>query len=389
MSASPTLVPSRAADGGGGVLSPDNGARWMRWHVHALNANAWCSFPGNPFQRTLRLKPNPPAAERVTVTFGTERWPPAVDSVTWFLRSGSTPMHENRHRVEVALLDSSRDVRATETTTLGCGEQRTLRLSVDRPLPGWTGLRMAVEFERYEEGSPHGNVQLPYLLAFRNNELIELCDALGTDKGTERAFGGAVPHCYASAYFDLFAHLRAQRFSLLEIGLEDDSKDSGEVRRAPSLEVWRRFFPKADLYGFDINDFASVRQDRTVTFQGDQSSREDLERFLRTWEPPDLGLVLDDGSHASSHQQISLAALFPAVRPGGMYVIEDLHWQPFPETPTTVEVLRAFMASGRFESPFVTRAEASYLEKHIAGCRIHKPNDAEFAVLTKAGEADG
>lgn len=33
---------------------------------------------------------------------------------------------------------------------------------------------------------------------------------------------------------------------------------------------------------------------------------------------------MDDGSHLGAHQCASFAALFPEVRPGGMYVIEDL-----------------------------------------------------------------
>ena len=42
-------------------------------------------------------------------------------------------------------------------------------------------------------------------------------------------------------------------------------------RQAPSLEMWRRYFPKAKLFGFDIDDFSSVEIDGCVILQGDMS----------------------------------------------------------------------------------------------------------------------
>lgn len=170
---------------------------------------------------------------------------------------------------------------------------------------------------------------------------------------------------------------------MLEIGLENASKHDGDAHDAPSLRAWRAFFPRATLYGYDINDFSFFTQDRTFTFRGDQSSPEDIERFLDTFESPGFRLILDDGSHASSHQQVSLAKLFDAVEPGGMYVIEDLHWQPFGEARTTLEILTRFIETGRISSPFISASDAERLEREIGEVRIYRPNDAEFAVLVK------
>ena len=63
-----------------------------------------------------------------------------------------------------------------------------------------------------------------------------------------------------------------------------------------------------------------------VIYRGDASKREDLTKFGKLFSPFDV--VLDDASHASHHQQITLATLFPFLKSGGMYIIEDLHWQP-------------------------------------------------------------
>jgi len=43
---------------------------------------------------------------------------------------------------------------------------------------------------------------------------------------------------------------------------------------------------------------------------------------------PDLDIIIDDASHASHHQQNAFLTLFPKLRSGGLYIIEDLRWQP-------------------------------------------------------------
>src|SRR5205814_7924687 len=49
--------------------------------------------------------------------------------------------------------------------------------------------------------------------------------------------------------------------------------------------------------------------------------------FLRSVaaEMGGLDIVLDDGSHVGSHQVASFRTLFPLLREGGIYAIEDLH----------------------------------------------------------------
>lgn len=170
---------------------------------------------------------------------------------------------------------------------------------------------------------------------------------------------------------------------MLEIGLETPSTDTGNTTDAPSLRVWRQYFPHAHIYGYDINDFSFFEQERTVTFRGDQSSRDDLGRFLAEHGDGGFRLVIDDGSHASSHQQVSLAALFPHVDPGGLYVIEDLQWQPFEESLKTSDFLRRYIDTGAIESPFISADEARELAATIESVDVLKPNDAEIGVIRK------
>ena len=66
------------------------------------------------------------------------------------------------------------------------------------------------------------------------NELTQLADKYGTDKGT--AFDGQ--HNYTSLYYELFSEKRADIHSLLEIG----------IFRGASVKMWRDFFFNAEVH---------------------------------------------------------------------------------------------------------------------------------------------
>jgi len=306
-----------------------------------------------------------------------------MDTMTFFLLSSGAHEHSHKHDVELSVVDRSERALAVSHVKLAQGETACETLSFGAAGSDGVSIRMAVAFEEFAGGHHYGNVRLSYLLAYPGNELVDLFNAAGSDKGTQRGVGpGAVPHCYAVHYFELFRELRERPFRLLEIGLQSHFCPDHPPTDAPSLRVWRDFFPSAEIYGYDVNDFSVFEQDRTTIVQGDQSSRDDLERFLSEHDV-EFGLVIDDGSHASSHQQISLGSLFRRVEPGGLYVIEDLHWQPFSETPTTLEILREFVECGQMRSPFLRQDEARYLEGAIDHIEIQRPNDSEFAAIYK------
>ena len=368
--------------GGPTVLSRHSGAGWWHCDHRAWNLNAWCVVAGNPFQGPVRLMPNSPDFEVATVEYGPMVFPDGTDTLTVFLASTDGHEHEQVLSARLALLDPDGRTLSAADASLTYGENARRTLSLGEAAGSGVFLRMAVAFEAFAGGRHFGNVSISYLLAHQGSDLVDLFNAAGSDKGTEVGVGsGAVPHCYAVEYHRLFDHLRDRRFRLLEIGLQSHVGEDYAPTDAPSLRVWREFFPHAEIYGFDLNDFSFFEQDRTTVVRGDQGSPEDLRAFVAEHGAGRFELVLDDGSHASSDQQVSLATLFDSVAPGGLYVIEDLHWQPRPETPTTLEVLRKFSETRRIESPFIGEEVARRLEAAIDRVEIHKPNDSEFAVI--------
>ena len=169
----------------------------------------------------------------------------------------------------------------------------------------------------------------------RINDLTRHANRVNSDKGT-KLHG----HLYTIVYDRLFAARRLDALTLVEIGLlrvndtrrDQRSSNAAEgasdlsANSAPSLEVWRAYFPNARLIGFDIDDFSSVKIDRCQILRGDMSSPRDLAQVAKAADGR-IDILIDDASHASHHQQITLRELFAAIAPGGWYIIEDLHFQ--------------------------------------------------------------
>jgi hypothetical protein len=305
-----------------------------------------------------------------------------IDALSALFVSAANPPHANRLAVRLAVETPAGEMLADQGLELACGEHAPLTLrfpASGNPLR----LRLEAAFAHFEGGPAFGSVRMRYLVGYKDGELMRLFNTAGSDKGSEVYWGEGVPHLYALLYEPLLGPLRSERLEMLEIGLDTASQHTGIPADAPSLRAWREFFPHATLHGYDINDFSFLGMRGTRTFQGDQGSPDDLHRFLEAHGQPAFRLVIDDGSHVPAHQQVSLAHLFERVTPGGLYLIEDISWQPFAQSPTTSEVLREFVEHGRIESPFIAPVAARRLEAEIESVSICRPNDSDVAVIRK------
>ncbi len=121
-------------------------------------------------------------------------------------------------------------------------------------------------------------------------------------------------HDYIEKYETFFAKHRDKDISLLEIG----------VSTGASHRTWYEYFPKAKIYGIDIDSSCKKSEnDRTKIFIGNQSNKEFLNGVIGEAGPFDI--IIDDGSHVVEDMMASFVHLFPHVKDGGLYVIEDLH----------------------------------------------------------------
>ena len=191
---------------------------------------------------------------------------------------------------------------------------------------------------------------------------------------------------YSDFYESLFSPVRDGSIKILEIG----------IWQGGSLKMWKEFFPNGKVFGIDIHKSAidTVKgEDRIQGFICDQSNRNQLQALMKQIGPVDI--ILDDGSHVMKHQQISLATLFPFVKPGGVYCIEDVHTSnPLYPTAlgekdatkilklganygvaanlmnTTHMMLYIYQRLKRFDSIYLTRQELDYLDDNVESVEI-------------------
>ncbi len=122
-------------------------------------------------------------------------------------------------------------------------------------------------------------------------------------------------HNYGSFYDDLFARLKPQ--ALLEIG----------VYRGASLRAWRAA-GVSSVFGVD-RDVSQSNCGPAVMFGVMPEDARTIARLV-----PPLDLIIDDGSHLYPDYTATAEVLFDQLRPGGVYVIEDI------QTQDSVDALR-------------------------------------------------
>ena len=156
------------------------------------------------------------------------------------------------------------------------------------------------------ENSPNPDVLVN---RFPAGELNDLALKYDTDKSSAK-------HDYMRLYEFMLAPLKHETFTLLELGVGIPSK------QAPSLRVWREYFPNAQIVGVDIRKVSkSFEGDRISVEIGDASDPKFLTDVFNKHKPH---VIIDDASHMWSHQIIGLCTLLPLLPPGGIYFIEDL-----------------------------------------------------------------
>jgi hypothetical protein len=152
------------------------------------------------------------------------------------------------------------------------------------------------------------------------NDLETLAHKYGTDKMLPTKDCGY--HGYTPFYNNLFKDKRDDYENILEIGIFEGG----------SHRMWHDYFSKAIIYGIDITlDYCKeeyVNSERIKLFVGKQENKEFLDN---TFKDIDFDLIVDDGSHFGKHQQLSFLYLWPKLKSGGYYIIEDLAAISYPE----------------------------------------------------------
>src|SRR5450631_1124049 len=148
-----------------------------------------------------------------------------------------------------------------------------------------------------------------------------------TKYGSDKGHGS---HNYTTVYSTLFNGRQNQPLRIFELGLGTNNPGVASnvgVHALPgaSLRGWRELFPNALVYGADIDRDILFQEDRISTFYCDQL---DQAAIRQLWSQPDLqggmDILIEDGYHSVEAGLSFLDGSLEQLRPGGIYVVEDI-----------------------------------------------------------------
>jgi hypothetical protein len=120
-------------------------------------------------------------------------------------------------------------------------------------------------------------------------------------------------HNYCVKYEKYLPLKRYDKMNILEIG----------VLNGYSLHMWKDYYYLSNVVGIDIDTRCKVHEGggRVNVEIGSQDDEPFLLSVVEKYGAFDF--IVDDGSHMNSHVIKSFEVLFPTMKSGGVYVVED------------------------------------------------------------------
>lgn len=176
---------------------------------------------------------------------------------------------------------------------------------------------------------------------------------IGTKYQTDKATFHKYTHVY-SKLFEALGYNRDSDFTLLEIGFSQGC----------SHLMWREYFPNATILAIDIKpwqwyqerekslgvpekykeiiniDFDKLFNEKFQLFVGDQKDENLLSNICEKFNTFDV--IIDDASHFDLETKISFEYLFPYLKNGSAYIIEDLHDLPGQRNRSIIDDIKEY-----------------------------------------------
>ncbi len=142
-------------------------------------------------------------------------------------------------------------------------------------------------------------------------ELASHWHSIGMEFGTDKA-----THTYMSTYERFLGPKASDEVHLLEIGILNGN----------SLRMWLKLFPNGRIFGLDYEP-SPVSHERLMTFV----ARQQDPVIATLFGPESLDVIVDDGGHYRYLQRDSVNILWPCLKMGGLYFIEDILTDDYPD----------------------------------------------------------
>jgi hypothetical protein len=156
-----------------------------------------------------------------------------------------------------------------------------------------------------------------------HNELNNIALKCNTDKSSNY-------HNYTKVYNNLFKNIKDDIKCLLEIG----------IYAGNSLRMWKQYFKNAKIYGIDIDPNCQINEYDIISILGNAADKTIINLI-----PNNIDIIIDNGTHISEDQITSFNLLFPKLKFGGIYIVEDAccsYWPEFNENgkQTTIDYFK-------------------------------------------------
>jgi glycosyltransferase involved in cell wall biosynthesis len=125
-------------------------------------------------------------------------------------------------------------------------------------------------------------------------------------------------HPYTPVYDTLFSSLRTQSINIAEIGIEKND----------SINIWRKYFPNADIYGFEYNEqylqeainqnLSNVYYEK-IDVTNPNNIRETFQIINKKYD-----ILIDDSTHFFEDQIRVIQNSIEYLNEGGILVVEDI-----------------------------------------------------------------
>ncbi len=206
---------------------------------------------------------------------------------------------------------------------------------------------------------------------FYSYDLDKLFKEFNCDKGSTCIWNGkkVYTHKYSIFYQKYLSTLKKKKINILELG-------SHEGR---ALASFFYYFPKAKLYGANINPFQmQFTSNRLEELYVDVSSKIILNN-LANYLDIKFDVIIDDASHNIKDILFTLPIFFKKLKNGGYYVIEDIdqfklykNLNPTNESLTPLKILHNIKNKINFESKFLTKSDSQFLFDNIKEYNFEK-----------------
>ena len=186
---------------------------------------------------------------------------------------------------------------------------------------------------------------------------------IGKCTGSDKVYG----HDFIPIYENYFKSLRKESLNILEIGIGgyEDPNSGGQ-----SLLMWAEYFKNSKIIGADLSENNLKLPKRVETVKLDQSNQDELDTLGSSRGGFDI--IINDGSHVSSHVILTFQTLWKYLNNNGLYIIEDTqtsYWTKLGgyEKPNEKRATKFFsnLTDGLNYKEFLNDYEPSIIEKEL------------------------